>query len=147
MAITTTKVASGVRNLPMPDEAEICEITVPIEWAATAYASGDLIRCIKLPAGVRCVDWALLSSDIDSGGSAFAFSLGVENAGGTDLGTEVWGTAITAPGTGVPFRNALAACAQGDVTAERWIDLKCTTIATTYAGSGKVADLVLKLVG
>jgi hypothetical protein len=140
-----TKVASGIRNVPQPDSADLLEVTIPIEWPAVALASGDLIRCVKLPAGVRCVDWSLISSDIDSGGSALAFSLGVENAGGTDLGTEVWGTAIAAAAGGVPTRNALAVCAQGDTTVDRWIDLKCTTIATTYAGSGKVADLVLKL--
>lgn len=145
MAVTKTKIFTGVRQVPMPSDAAIDEVVVPIEWSASAYASGDLIQCVKLPAGVRCLDWRLISPDIDSGGSAFAFSLGVENAGGTDLGTEVWGTALTFAGTGVPASNVLSVCAAGDVTADRNIDLKCTTIATTYAGSGIIGYLILKL--
>lgn len=148
MAKTQTKVFTGVRNLPMPDHAEIRELAVPIEFSSSAYASGDLIQVIKLPAGVRCVDWALNLPDIDSGGSpAIAWSLGVENTGGTDLGSEVWGSGLTAGQTTSIVRNSTNVSAQGDITADRNIDLKCTTIAATYAGSGTVGYLMLKLVG
>lgn len=147
MTKTQTKVFTGVKQVPMPDRASIMEVAVPIEFASTAYASGDLIEVCRLQPGVLCVDWSLVAPDCDSGGGALAFSLGTENSTLDDISTEVWGTAITGAGTGVPFRNALAACSQGVTSTERIIVLKCTTIATTYAGSGKIGYLILKLLG
>lgn len=148
MAKYQTKIFTGVRQIPMPDHAEVRQVVVPIEFPSAALIGNDLIEVCKLPAGVRCVDWSLILPDIDSGGSAaIAFSLGVENVGGTDLGSEVWGTALNAGQAGVPSRNVLSVSAQGNASADRNIALKCTTAAATYDGSGKVGHLVLSLIG
>jgi len=148
VAKTQTKVFTGVRQVPMPDHAEIRQVAVPIEFASAAYVANDLIQVVKLPAGVRCIDWSLILPDVDTNGApTLAFSLGVENVGGTDLGTEVWGTGLAAGQAGVPSRNVLAVSSQGDISVDRNIDLKITTAAATYAGADKIGYLVLSLIG
>lgn len=148
MAKFQSKVFTGQVNVPQPNSAEIYEILVPFDFPATAPAANDLIELLKLPAGVRCVDWAAIFPDIDTGGSpAFAFSLGVENTAGTDLGTEVWGTGLTAGQSTTVSRNTTSVAAQGDVSTDRAIAIKVTTAAATYAGAGKRGHVLLKLVG
>ncbi len=148
MSKTQTKAFLDTRPVPMPDSAEVKVVPIPIDFAASAYSSGDLIELVKLPIGVRCVDWALNFPDIDSGGSpAIAFSLGIENTGGTDIGTEVWASGLTAAQTGGVVRNTTGACATGDTTVDRNVVLKVTTAAATYAGAGQRAHLLLSLVG
>jgi hypothetical protein len=141
-----TKCFTEKRPIVLPDDASAEWTAVDIEFPSTALASGDLIQLCKLPIGYKCLDWVLTAPDCDSG-SALAFSLGVENTGGTDLGSEVWGTALAAAAGGVPSRNALSASAQGDISAVRSIDLKCTTAATGYTGTGKTGQLLLLLQG
>lgn len=147
MTTTTTKAFTNVRPVPQPDDAAIKRVAVDIEFSSSAYVANDYIRLLKLPIGVKCVDWALVFPDIDTGTAAIAWSLGTENTGGTDISAEVWGSALTAGQTVAPVRNVSSVCAQGDTTAERTLVLKCTTAAATYAGSGKVGQLILDLVG
>lgn len=146
MAKIQTKAFTNAKPIVLPDDAspELC--TIDVEYGSTALAANDLIELCTIPRGYKVLDWYFVSPKIDSG-TALAFSLGVENSGMTDLGTEVWGTAIGAAATGVPARNVLSACAQGDSTVDRVIALKCTTAATGYTGTGKVGQLVLTLQG
>lgn len=147
MANIDTKTFTGVKSMPTPDDAGIRWVSVDVEFPSTGPASGDLIRTCKIPVGVKVVDWAVVFPDIDSGTPAFATSLGVVNAGATDLGTEVWATGLTAGQSTTIARNTTSIAAQGDSTVERAIAFKVTTIAATYAGSGKTGQLLLALVG
>lgn len=148
MAVTTTKAFTNVRPIPQPDDAAVKRVAIDIEFSSSAYAANDYIRVAKLPIGVKCVDWALVFPDIDSNGSpALASSLGIENAGLTDIGSEVWGSGLTAGQSTAVVRNTSSVCAQGDVTTERNLILKITTAAATYAGAGKTGQLILDLVG
>lgn len=146
MTTFTTKAFDNVKPITLPDAARPQWIAVDVEFKATAYASTDLIRVCALPARFKVLDAALMFPDCDSGGSALAFTLGTENALATDL-DESWIVASTAAGTGVPARMVLTAAPQGAITADRNVILKCTTIATTYAGSGKIGQVLLLVQG
>ena len=145
MALTQTKCFTNAKPLVLPDDAAPDWAAIDIEFSSVTYAVGDLIELATLPIGVRVVDWAFVPADIDTNASpVIAFSLGVENAGGTDLGTEVWATGLTA-GTTALTRATTNIASQGVVSTERKIALKCTTAAATYAGTGKVGQLLLLL--
>ena len=147
MAKYQSKQFIGQKPVVLPDDATAEWATIDIEFPSTAILANDLLQLVDIPISLKVLDWAIQFPDIDSGGSALAFSLGVENAGGTDLGSEVWGTALAAGAAGATVRNALAACAQGDSTVVRRLSMKCTTPATTYAGAGKVGQVILLLQG
>lgn len=147
MAKYQSKQFTGQKPIVLPDDATAEWATIDIDFPSTALAANDLIELVDIPVGMKVLDWYIQFPDIDSGGSALAFSLGVENAGGTDLGTEVWGTGLAAGAAGAIVRNGLAACAQGDATVVRRLALKVTAAATTYAGSGKSGQVVLHLQG
>lgn len=144
MAKFQTKTFNDVTPIVLPDTAKPEWVAVPIEFKATAYAQNDLIELCKLPIGYQCLDWALVFPDIDSGGSpALASSLGTINTAGDDISSEVWGSGLTAGQSTSIVRNTTSAAAQGDTTKERTVVLKITTVAATYAGSGKVGHLLM----
>ncbi len=146
MAKYQTKCFTGKKPIVLPDDAAAEWSVIEVEFPAVAPVANDLIELCELPIGVKCLDWALSFPDIDSNGvPALASSLGVENAGATDLGTEVWGSALTAGQSTANVRNASSVCSQGDTTTVRKIALKITTAAATYAGAGKVGHLLLLL--
>lgn len=147
MAKYQSKQFTGQKPVTLPSGAIAEWATIDFDFPATAILANDLLQAVDIPIGIKALDWVIQFPDIDSGGSALAFSLGVENAGGTDLGSEVWGTALAAGAAGATVRNGLAACAQGDSTVQRRLSLKCTAPATTYAGSGKSGQLLLLLQG
>lgn len=148
MAIIETKCFSGKKPLVLPDAADVETVAIDVEFPATAPSVGDLIRLCDLPPYTKVLDWALIFPDVDSNGTpTLAMSLGVENAGGTDLGSEVWGTGLTAGQSTTLVRNTTSLAAQGDSSVQRRIDLKVTTAAATYAGSGKVGQVLLQLQG
>lgn len=141
-----TKAFKGIKPIILPRDASAMWVPVDVEFPSVALVANDLLEVCELPIGVKCVDWALVPPDADSGGApALAFSLGVENAGGTDLGTEVWGTGLTGAQTGTINRASSSVSAQGDISANRKIALKCTNAAQTYAGAGKTGQLMLLL--
>lgn len=146
MAKFQTKCFLGKKPITLPEDAAGRWAIVDVEFPSTAPVGNDLIELFELPIGVKAVDWALVFPDIDSNGApAFAASLGVENAGGTDLGSEVWGTGLTAGQSTSIVRNTTSVSAQGDTTAVRKLALKVTTAAATYAGAGKVGQVLLLL--
>ena len=158
MAKTQTKCFTNAKPLVLPTEALPEWTAVDVEFSAAAYAANDYIQLCTLPEGYKCLDWALVFPDIDTGVAAIAWSLGVSNATlavpvSTDIGSEVWGSALTAGQSNAVVRNATSVCAQGQVKAttllsgDREIVLKCTTAAATYAGSGKVGQLLMLLQG
>jgi len=158
VAKTQTKCFTNAKPLYLPSEAGPEWTTVDVEFSSTAYAANDYIQLCTIPEGYKCLDWALVFPDIDTGTAAIAWSLGVSNATlaipvSTDIGSEVWGSALTAGQSTAIVRNTTSVCAQGQVKAttllsgDREIVLKCTTIAATYAGSGKVGQLLMLLQG
>lgn len=156
MAKTQTKCFTNAKPMCLPDCACPEWTTVDVEFSSTPYAANDLIQLCTLPEGYKCLDWALVFPDIDTGVAAIAWSLGVSNATlavpvSTDIGTEVWGSALTAGQSTDIVRNTSSVAAQGQVKAtstlsgDREIVLKCTTAAATYAGAGKVGQLLMLL--
>lgn len=150
MTTTNTKAYDNKKPMTLPPTAVPQWVAVDIEMPTAAPAANDMILAATIPVGYKVLDWAILSPDCDSGGSALAFSLGVALDNLSDLGagaSDVWVAGSTALATGVPARNLLPNALNGDSTVERVVALKCTVIATTYAGSGKVAKLMLLLQG
>lgn len=147
MAKSQTKQFLGTLPLVTPEHAAVCVSPITVEYPA-AMALSDLIELAVIPAGVKVVDWAWVTDDLDSGGSpAAVFSLGVENAGGTDLGSEVWAAGLTTAQSGGVARAATAAAFLGDSNVDRRLALKCTTAPATYSGSGKKGTVLLSLQG
>ncbi len=148
MAKIQTKAFTNVKPIALPDDASPDFVTIDVDFPTAALAANDLIELAEIPAGYQVLDYAVVLPDIDSGGApALAFSLGVENAGGTDLGAEVWGTGITAGQTNAIVRATTSAAAQGDSSVARKVALKVTTAAATYAGAGKKGQVLLLLQG
>jgi hypothetical protein len=141
-----TKAFLGKRPMILPRDAAGMWVPVDVEFPSVAPVANDLIEICELPIGVKCLDWAEVFPDIDSNGApALAHSLGIENAGGTDLGSEVWATGLTAGQSTALVRNTTSVPAQGDSTVNRKLAMKVTTAAATYAGAGKVGQILLLL--
>lgn len=149
MARTLSEYMSGKRNLPQPGDATVWKVPAFVVLPA-ALAANDLIALMKVPAGVRVVDFDIIAPQLDSNGSpTLAHSIGVENVGGTDLGT-VFEAGLTfgrtANGSISRCTTAVAALDAG-YTAERTVSLKTTTAAATAALAGKTILVLLHLVG
>jgi hypothetical protein len=150
-----TKAFTNAKPIALPDDASPEWIAIDVEFGSTAYVAGDLIQLATIPAGYKVLDWVLNFPDIDSGATpALAWSIGVANNTftvpvSTDIGTEVWGSALTAGQTTSIVRNTTNVSAQGatvdttTIPGNREIVLKCTTAAATYAGSGKIGQILL----
>lgn len=147
MATIKTKTFTNVRPLYTPTDADACYSPVPVEFPTAALAANDIIALCTIPAGLRHTDYKIVFPDIDSGGSpAFAFSIGVANAGLTDLAT-VYASGITAGQASATFRPTNAAHFEQDYTVDRVLAIKVTTAAATYAGAGKVGRVMVELEG
>ncbi|VTU38280.1 hypothetical protein H4CHR_04384 [Variovorax sp. PBS-H4] len=148
MAKVLSEVLAGRKIVPQPFDATIMQVAVPLVLPA-AITANDLLELIDLPPGVDLVDYDILSPQLDSNGSpTAAFSLGSENAGGTDLGV-VYEAGLTFGRTanGSVSRAGTAAHLAADKSVARRLALKVTTGAATYAGSGKTLVAVLHLRG
>lgn len=67
MAKTQTKCFNNVKPITLPDDAAPEWTVVDIEFSSTAYSANDYIQLCTLPAGFKCLDWALVFPDIDTG--------------------------------------------------------------------------------
>lgn len=149
MAKILSEVLTGKRHLPQPMDATVWQLPVTVVMPAVAPVANDLIQLIDLPAGVSLVDFDVIAPQLDSNGTpTAAYSLGSENAGGTDLGV-VYEAGLTAGRTanGSVSRATTAAQFAADATVARRITLKVTTGYATYAGSGKTLLVILHLRG
>mgnify|MGYP000846870681 FL=1 len=93
--------AKRLRPMPTPQGGEIVNVRMQVAVTA-ALALNDIIEFGELPVDCVPVDFVLDSSDIDTGGSpSVTLSVGVANAGKTDLdtsadsGSAVWLSAST----------------------------------------------------
>jgi hypothetical protein len=147
MAKFTTKVFSRVKNVPQPDSAAILTVPVDIDFPSVNFSVGDIIELIETPAGVATPDYAFVFPDIDSNGTpTFAFSIGVLNAGSTDLAT-VYASGLTAGQSNAIVRAPNSDAAQASTATARRLGLKVTAVCATYAGATKVGQLLLSLRG
>lgn len=140
-----TKQFTSIKPFVTPDRAELCDSFAEIEWPTTALVANDLIELCTIPAGVEVLDFSIVTDDIDSA-TTLAYSIGVENAGGTDLGAEVWATGITAGRGQDSFRPTSSLCMLGDSSVDRKVALKITG-APTYIGAGKKGRVLFLLKG
>lgn len=146
MPNVSTKVFTGARSIPQPDTGALLPVVVDVEFPSTALVANDLVFLTRLPIGVGIQDYDFHFPDIDTGTPAFAFSIGVCNAGLTDLAT-VYASGLTAGQTNAIVRAQNTVASQAATTTERVLALKITTAAATYAGSGAVGQVVLHLRG
>jgi hypothetical protein len=149
MAKVLSEVLTGKKSVPQPVDATIMQVAVTLVLPAAAPVANDLLELLDLPPGVDLVDFDILSPQIDSNGApTAAFSLGHENAGGTDLGL-VYEAGLTFGRTanGSVSRATTAAQLAAVNTAPRRLALKVTTGFATYAGAGKTVTAILHLRG
>lgn len=146
MPNVSTRVFTGARNVPQPDEGAIKAVVINIDFPSTALVANDLVFLTRIPIGVAVQDYEFHFPDIDTGSAAFAFSFGACNAGLTDLDT-VYASGLTAGQSTTIVRATTTVASQAATTAERVLALKITTAAATYDGSGKVGQVVLHLRG
>lgn len=140
--------ATGKRNLPQPDAAELKVIPVMLTLGTVAPVVGDTIELVNLQPGVEIADWDITAPQLDSNGApVLALSLGSLNAGKTDLGVVYGGGVVGNAANGNVVRNADARCVVADASAERAIAIKWTVAAATWAGAGKRLLINLHLRG
>ena len=149
MARYASDYLTGKKNLPQPYDAVSSELPFKVVMPA-ALASGDLLAVCAIPAGVQIVDYKVFAPQLDSNATpTLAFSIGVENAGRTDLATVFEASLIFGRTTsGSVWRNGVSVPSLDATmaTAERVISLKVTTVAATAALAGKTIIVVLYLV-
>ena len=148
MARTLSDYATGKRSLPQPSDAGVLQIPLFVVLPAV-LAANDLVALIKVPAGVRVVDFDIIAPQLDSNGSpTLVHSIGVENAGGTDLAT-VYEAGLTFGRTanGSVSRCTSAVASMDAGSADRMVSLKTTTAAATAALAGKTILVLVHLVG
>jgi len=144
MATFKTKSYTNLNPLYTPDNAEVCGSPIRVDFPS-ALAANDLILLATIPAGTTLVDYKGFIPDIDSNGTpAFAFSIGVANAGLTDLSTVLQAGLTTGQASGA-FRATNADHLALDSTVDRVLALKVTTAAATYTGNGKVGRVIVEL--
>lgn len=147
MANIKTEFVTGRRNMAQPNEGPITKVPLEITLGATALALNDTYELFELQPGVQCVDFDVIAPQLDSNGTpTLDFAIGTLNAGKTNLDV-TWGSALQAGRTanGSIARASDARAATADATATRWVALKVTTVAATYAGSGKKIIVLLHL--
>lgn len=137
---------TGKKPVPQPYDALVSKVPVTIVLPA-ALAVGDILSLLEIPPQVDLVDYDVIAPQLDSNAAPTnTFSIGVENAGGTDLAT-VYEAGLTAGRTagGSISRCSVAAPAAADNSVARRIALKVTGAFATYAGSGKTVLVLLHL--
>jgi hypothetical protein len=147
MAKILSDVMTGKKSVPQPFDATVIQVAVPIVLPAVAPALNDLLSLIELPPGVELVDYDVFAPQLDSNATPTnTFSIGSENAAGTDLGV-VYETGLTAGRTaaGSVSRCTVAAQLAADKTTARKVSLKVTGAFATYAGAGKALQVVFHL--
>ncbi|CAN7469642.1 hypothetical protein LJR175_003135 [Variovorax sp. LjRoot175] len=144
-----SEVLTGKKSVPQPVDASVMQVAVTLVMPAAAPVANDLLELLDLPPGVDLVDFDIFAPQLDSNGAPTnAFSLGSENAGGTDLGV-VYEAGLTfgRGANGSVSRASSAAQLAADKTVARRLALKVTTGFATYAGAGKTVTVVLHLRG
>jgi len=130
----------GRKPVVFPSGSEVVAVRFPISLVAADLDVNDIGRVGILPAG--CVPVGLLvdSDDLDTGTPAVVLSVGLLNAGETDLSTAdadggaAWGTGLTVAQAGGQVQATSKALSRVTPTqTDRMIGLKVTTAPATKA--------------
>jgi hypothetical protein len=146
MTTFTSKHANG--KSPIANVLAALPAFLLLEYITEAnLATGDIIDLGPLPPGVHVIDSAIISDDLDTGSATITMSLGLLNAGKTDLngGTnETWITASTvAQAGGIARASTNASYLLGASASERRIGLKVAAGAATGTGAGEKIAVLL----
>jgi hypothetical protein len=145
--VSTTDAYTGKYPIRVqPVESDCIEVPIPFNMPTANVANGDILQLIKIPAGVKIVDWYIMTDDCDSNGTpTIAFSLGSLNSltAPTAL-TTTYKSGITIAQNGALQRADNANAFLEDPSNIRAIGLLFTAAAATYV-TGKTGMLVLKL--
>lgn len=122
------------------------EFTTP----AAALATGDIIVLGPVEAGVKPLDVALITDDLDTGGT-LTLAVGILNADGTDIDAAATSTWIAANAVGQAGGIARAATANaylsGRATVARQLGIKVVAGAAGSTGAGKKVAVLLTAAG
>lgn len=135
MAYYQTNTAKGITPMPTPVGRDLVAHRMSYTFTG-AFALGELLELGILPANCVPVDFIV---DTDDLGTAGALSLGVFNAGKTDISGTEWATAIDVTPTGGAGTRATSAqlllmSRLSPSNSDQVIGFKATT-ATTAAGT------------
>jgi hypothetical protein len=143
MANTQSAHAKGL--IPAPAAAGQEVVQVRDEITVASFATTDIFEMVKIPPGMKVLDWTVDADDLDSNGTpTAAFKVGVLNAGKTDLdtGNAIWKTGLTtAQAGGVARMDTLTALRAGVVTGEKVVGIIPTTASATFQ-AGKIGITV-----
>lgn len=129
-----------------PPDADVLEIVIPFNMPAANPANGDYLQLLKLPAGVKIVDWMFFTDDCDSNGApTIAYTFGNLNDPVTPTGfTTSYKTGITTLQNASVQRCDTTSAQLESSAAIRYLGIGFTAAAATYV-AGKTGTLVLKL--
>lgn len=149
MALLTSDRAAGFKPVPTPVSGLVSEILYEY-LTTTVLAASDIIDLGPLPAGLTPLDVTLISDDLDTGGSpAITLSVGILNAGKTDLGSGTYDTFISASTVGQAGGLVRATTVNtyfsASSTSERRLGIKVVTGPATGAAAGKKIAVLLKV--
>jgi hypothetical protein len=109
-----------------------------------ALAANDIIDLGPIEAGMSLVDCALIADDLDTGGSpAVTLSVGLLNAGKTDLDTTFIAAATVGQAGGVARATTAATYLAGASNVERRLGVKVVAAPATNAAVGKKIAVLL----
>jgi hypothetical protein len=132
MANTQTAQAKGIVPSPAAMGQEVVQLRAEI--SPVTFGTADIIEMVRVPVGMKVLDWTVDTDDLDSG-SNLVFKVGVLNAGKTDLdtGNAVWKTGLTTgQAGGIARMDTVTALRAGTATAERVVAIIPTTAAAGY---------------
>jgi hypothetical protein len=133
--MANTQSSNAKRLVPSPAAMGQEAIPFRAEITPTSFATTDVFEMLRIPAGMKVIDWTVDVDDLDSGTPAAVFKVGVLNAGKTDLGTgnAIWKTGLTtAQAGGVARMDTLTALRAGATTAEVVVGIIPTTASATF---------------
>jgi len=144
MALYQTPQATGRQSVQIVNEHNVVPLVYEFTSTATEVTDADIVELGELAPYGTVVDWIMTSDALDTA-SAITVTMGVLNAGKTDVAT-AWVTASTIARTGGGVaRMATPAPARLAVSesAPPVLGFKLGADATTWGGAGKKLTLTV----
>lgn len=125
-------------------DSSVNEVAIPFNLPAANPGVNDILALVKVPLGVKIVDWAIAMDDADTG-AGLAFSFGSLNSASAPTAlTTTYKAGITIGQTSGIQRADTYASIVESAAAERQLGLLFTAAAVGYV-AGKTGVLTLKL--
>lgn len=144
--VTTTDYHTGTKPMPVAQGAEVLCVRDSAAWATTKSLS-DILAMMPLPVDHIPIDIILDTDDTDTGSSE-TLTVGLLNAGKTDISTAtadgggVWISGSAAPQTGVLARPTTKFITRVKPSSSvRYVGVKLATIGSATAGTVGVTML------